>query len=138
MGVQIKTLLIHLREQQEQLGVNSFHFHHILRNNNLEAAEYHDEVKAALEGKDLPNRMNTEGTEMPATDVQTLETPTRTPKRRTKKGVKLPRKKSTKGKVSPDEASVPQRSPDVQDTNIVKPVFFYGSYVYLSTTGRHF
>ena len=121
MGVQIKTLLIHLRKRQEQLGVNGFHFHYILRNNILEAAEYPDEAKAALEGKEWPNLMNTEGTETPATDVQTLETPTRTPKRRTKKGVKSPRKKSTKGKVNPDEASVPQGSSEVQDTHIVKP-----------------
>jgi len=40
MGANAKNLLIHLRERQERLGVNAFHFHHVLRNTKLEPAAY--------------------------------------------------------------------------------------------------
>jgi hypothetical protein len=48
MGIQVKNLLNHLRERQDRLGVNAFSFHHVLRNNKLEPAEYPAEVKTAM------------------------------------------------------------------------------------------
>jgi len=49
MGVHIKTLLQHLRERQEQLGVRAFHFRHVLRNNVLESASYPESAQSALD-----------------------------------------------------------------------------------------
>jgi len=51
MGVSVKTLLTHLRQRQEQLGVQAFFFRHILRNNELEPAEYPEGAEAALNSK---------------------------------------------------------------------------------------
>ena len=52
MGVSVKTLLIHLRERQEQFGVCAFHFHHVLRNTVLEPAHYPDTAQSVLDSED--------------------------------------------------------------------------------------
>jgi hypothetical protein len=48
MGLTVKGLLTHLRERQKEHGVRAFYFHHILRNNQLEPAEYPDPAQAAI------------------------------------------------------------------------------------------
>ena len=48
MGINVKLLLNHLRERQKEHGVNAFRFHHILRNNKLEVAEYPEESTAVM------------------------------------------------------------------------------------------
>jgi len=48
MGIQVKTLLSHLRQRQQDLGVRAFYFQHILRNNELEPAAYSTAVKDTL------------------------------------------------------------------------------------------
>jgi hypothetical protein len=58
MGVRIKTLLLHLRERQEQLGVRAFHFHHVLRNNTLEPASYPDSAQSVLDSEDQMDQAN--------------------------------------------------------------------------------
>jgi hypothetical protein len=56
MGANVKNLLGHLRERQEELGVNSFQFHHILRNNKLEPAAYPAAAQAIIDlGADVKN-----------------------------------------------------------------------------------
>jgi hypothetical protein len=58
MGANVKKLLGHLRERQEILGVNAFHFHHVLQNNKLELAEYPATAKVVIDAgsgaKDWP------------------------------------------------------------------------------------
>lgn len=49
MGLSVKELLNHLRKRQEELGVNAFRFHHIMRNQKLEPAEYPPEARKAFE-----------------------------------------------------------------------------------------
>ena len=49
MGANVKILLGHLRERQEELGVNSFRFHHVLRNNKLEPATYPAAAQAIID-----------------------------------------------------------------------------------------
>ena len=51
MGLTVKDLLNHLRKRQEELGVNAFRFHHVLKNQKLEVAEYPPEATAVFEGK---------------------------------------------------------------------------------------
>jgi hypothetical protein len=51
MGLSVKELLNHLRKRQEELGVNAFHFHHVLKNQKLELAEYPPEAMAVVEGQ---------------------------------------------------------------------------------------
>jgi hypothetical protein len=58
MGVAVKTLLLHLRERQERLGVRAFHFHHVLRNNALESAHYPDTAQAVLDSEDPEDLMD--------------------------------------------------------------------------------
>ena len=48
MGVQVKSLLSHLRQRQEELGVKAFQFTHVLKNNGMEPAEYPPAARAAL------------------------------------------------------------------------------------------
>ena len=48
MGVHVKSLLSHLRQRQEELGVKAFQFHHILKLNLMEPADYPPAAKAAL------------------------------------------------------------------------------------------
>jgi hypothetical protein len=50
MGLSVKELLNHLRQRQEDLGVNAFHFHHILKNQKLEPAEYPPEAMKVIKG----------------------------------------------------------------------------------------
>jgi hypothetical protein len=52
MGISVKSLLKHLRDRQVTLSSGAFNFHHVLRNNNLETAEYPKEAQKVLEGKD--------------------------------------------------------------------------------------
>ena len=52
MGVTVKTLLIHLREHQEQYGVRAFRFHHVLRNNVVESANYPTNAQSVLDSED--------------------------------------------------------------------------------------
>jgi hypothetical protein len=51
MGVHVKDLLNHLRERQVHLGVEAFHFLHVLRNNNLEPSAYPAEALDSLTRK---------------------------------------------------------------------------------------
>jgi hypothetical protein len=53
MGMNVKTLLMHLRERQVEHGVNAFNFHHVLLNNKLVRAAYSDEAKPTIEGRSL-------------------------------------------------------------------------------------
>jgi hypothetical protein len=52
MGMAVKILLAHLRERQEQCGVRAFQFHHVLRNNALEAATYPTSAQAVHDADD--------------------------------------------------------------------------------------
>jgi hypothetical protein len=51
MGLTIKDLLNHLRTRQESLGVNAFHFHHVLHNSKLEATAYPETAQKIIRGK---------------------------------------------------------------------------------------
>ena len=51
MGMAVKSLLAHLCQRQDELGVKAFSFHHVLRNTELEVAEYPDCARAALESQ---------------------------------------------------------------------------------------
>jgi hypothetical protein len=52
MGMTVKTLLSHLREQQEQYGVRAFRFHHVLRNNVVESSNYPANAQSVLDSED--------------------------------------------------------------------------------------
>ena len=49
MGIQIKSLIAHLRARQEDHGVKAFHFHHVLRDNLLEPAAYPSQAQLVLD-----------------------------------------------------------------------------------------
>ena len=51
MGVNVKSLLICLRERQELYGVGAFKFHHVLCNNQLEPAKYPEAAISAMNPK---------------------------------------------------------------------------------------
>jgi hypothetical protein len=89
MGANVKILLGHLRERQEELGVNAFHFHHILRNNKIEPAEYPPSAQVVIDaGPGAKNWPLGDGDKDTSSDVATPE------KTSVKKS--LPKKSSTK------------------------------------------
>ena len=62
MGLSVKVILDHLRKRQDELGVNAFHFHHILSNQKLEDAAYPPQALRVIKsgnGKDWPAESNT-------------------------------------------------------------------------------
>jgi len=61
MGVAVKSLLAHLRERQEQCGVQAFQFHHVLRNNVLEAAAYPTSAQTILESEHPEDQVDSKG-----------------------------------------------------------------------------
>jgi hypothetical protein len=70
MGINVKALLNLLRERQDTLGINAFRFHHVLRNNKLEDAEYPDECKAAMSSDGFPGEKS-EDPSLVMTDIVT-------------------------------------------------------------------
>lgn len=91
----MKSLLSHLRARQEELGVNAFKFHHVLRNNKLESAEYPEDARVAMEGTVLPDGT---GGQIGAELVSEAKT-SKTVKSGSRSPVKTPRgKKVKKGK----------------------------------------
>jgi hypothetical protein len=49
MGLSVKELINHLRNRQEDLGVKGFRFHHVLKNQKLEPAQYPPEAMKVVE-----------------------------------------------------------------------------------------
>jgi len=105
MGITVKLLLTHLRTRQETLGVDAFQFHHVLRHNKLEPAEYpnselRQEADAAPPLDGLPAVLLHE---------ESLEPPTSSKKKRgVKKSATTPKnnsKISRKHDECPDEVS---------------------------------
>jgi hypothetical protein len=55
-AVNVKQLLNHLRDRQQVLGVNAFHFHHVMKDKDLVKAEYPQQAKVAIQaGADVLN-----------------------------------------------------------------------------------
>src|SRR5258705_6063475 len=98
MGVHIKDLLNHLQERQLTYGVKAFHFHHVLRNGNQEAAQYNDKAKAFLEGNEITDSMKTDSDGIMVGTIQTSASPIGTPTVVQRQTSKSPRKKPSKGK----------------------------------------
>ena len=85
MGISVKSLLNHLRERQTELGVNTFNFHHVLRNNKMEPSEYPPQAKATIDGKSPTTEDNDSKTPIPS--------PAKSPQKKSKS-------RKGKGKVS--------------------------------------
>jgi hypothetical protein len=103
MGITVKALLSHLRDRQKNLGVNAFNFHHVLRNNKLEPAEYPEDAQAVITG----GLQSGKGTETGAEVVEFAKTPTKVKSGRkgSRSPVKTPRGKVMKASNSQLQAT---------------------------------
>lgn len=106
MGITVKLLLSHLRARQETLGVDAFQFHHVLRNNKIETAEYPSDT--GDQGQEAAQTSASDELPTVLTHEATLEAAT--PSRK-KGGVKrsgqTPKKKVTKSENTIKEAFCP-------------------------------
>ena len=102
MGVGIRTLLSHLRERQEKLGVRAFHFQHVLRNNVVESACYPDSAQSILDSEDP-----VEHVEVSSVNTPKVEAPVKVPATKEAKQ-RIPVPSTT---VSPEQHSKPVPPP---------------------------
>jgi hypothetical protein len=108
MEISVKALLTHLRNRQEELGVKAFKFHHVLRQNKLESAEYPEAAQKVFDGNIAVGRDDT-----PAVAAAKMEDKAGTEDKPKPIGTNSPTKnggKGRKGKIkSPNKAESSSR-----------------------------
>ena len=126
MGIQVKTLLTHLRQRQQEHGVRAFHFHHVLWGSALEAAEYPEAAKLALLA-DKPALVEDTIPATPSMNNTEPKSPTK-PKSPSKPKSPTKRKSPTKSKAKEtikESADLPtlvkSKGPDDISVNILRP-----------------
>lgn len=106
MGITVKLLLSHLRARQETLGVDAFQFHHVLRNNKIETAEYPSDSGAQGQEAAPTSALD----ELPTVLTHEATLQTATPSRKNggvKTAGQTPKKKVTKSENTITEAICP-------------------------------
>jgi hypothetical protein len=127
----VKSLLSHLRQRQEQHGIQAFQFHHVLRNNELVPAEYPESARSALtvvpitEPLPIPDQKTKNSGKAKTSGKSKSPTKSRSPaKSKSSVKSKSPVKSKTKGPPrSPEEVKPPikSESPQKLEPNLPSP-----------------